>query len=298
MNRRQKRQSNRNRNGRANTSAANPEGSASRRKLLLPTAIVVLIVVGFVAFYKQPAPQRGTLTSAHEKASGLATNGGAGSSGTRMGSDIVSTNAFNHPQEEETISDPEIAVHLLNQGNELLNQERTEEAVETFRRALEHDPGSEDTHYNIAIALARLGREGEAIVHYEETLRIFPDYAEAHNNLGNLLVKQSKFAEAIKHFDESLEINPDSASTRNNIGKALALQGKITEATLHFAKAAQMIPDYLEAHYNLGNAYFALGRTDEAIAEFTTALKLQPGFVPAVQALTKAQQKRALQSPR
>ena len=135
MNRRKKGQSNRNRNGRANTSAANPEGSASRRKLLLPTAIVVLIVVGFVAFYKQPAPQRGTLTSAHEKESGLATNGGAGSSGTRIGSDIVSTNAFNHPQEEETMSDPEIAVHLLNQGNELLNQERTEEAVETFRRA-------------------------------------------------------------------------------------------------------------------------------------------------------------------
>jgi len=98
-------------------------------------------------------------TSIVEEISGVATNAEVASSETANRQDTLSTNAFNHLAEEGTMSEPEIAAHLLNQGNELLNQERIEEAVQTYRRALHHDPGSEDTHYNIAIALARLGKD-------------------------------------------------------------------------------------------------------------------------------------------
>lgn len=214
---------------------------------------------------------------------------------TKQSPSTFSTNNFVHSPDEEEMSEEEIAVDLLSDGTALLNEGRIEEALEIFYHSLDHDPESEDGHYNIAIALARFGRLDKAIGHYEEALRIFPDYAEAHNNLGNILVERGDIPKAIEHFEESLEIFPDSAATHNNFGKALGMRGNMPKATSHFATAVRMEPSYVEAHYNLGNAYLALGRTDEAISEFTIVLNLRPGFEPALRAMSRAQQKKALQ---
>jgi len=192
-------------------------------------------------------------------------------------------------------TDRDKALNLFTRGTELLEQRKLTEAIEKFEASLRLDPESEDTHYNLAFALAKLGRTEDAIREYKEALRILPDYAEAHNNLGNLFKNQGKLDEAIQHFNAALKIIPDHPSARNNLGVALAQQGKIHEATLHFAKAIELQPDYVDAHYNLGSAYVSQGRLDEAVTEFTAALRIQPNFQPAGQALMKVQQTRALQ---
>ncbi len=268
--------------------------STPRFWLLLFVGGAVLGLVAFISIrhYRQPTHNKdqasprpsATATSLTQTMAAAAATNAASRSGT---------NEVRHEEGESTLSGTEIAVGLLNQGNELLAQGKPDEAVKEYEHSLRHDPGSEDTHYNLAIALAKLGRDEEAVQHYKEALRILPDYAEAHNNLGNVLVKRGNFAEAVEHFNEALNLNPDSASTQNNLGTALARQGKLTDATIHFAKAVQLMPAYLDAHYNLGNAYVAQGRVDEAIEEFQEALRLQPDFAPALRALGKARQKKS-----
>ena len=182
------------------------------------------------------------------------------------------------------------AADLLGQGNDLLAAEKVAEAIEVYKRALALDPKSEDTHYNLGIALGRANQLDEAISHYHEALRLFPDYIEVRNNLGNLLMRKSQFAEAEEQFREAIRVEPQSESAHNNLGIALQRLGKITEAEEEFAKAAELKPDYLEAHFNRSQAQIALGRLDEAAAGFKRVLDLQPDFEPAMKGLARVQQ--------
>lgn len=186
----------------------------------------------------------------------------------------------------------EWAAEHENRGTSLLEQGKTDEAVEAYRKALAVNPDDEDLRYNLGIALARQGRIDEAIQQYEEALKLFPEHTDVHNNLGNLLMRQGRWDEAISHFRRALETRPDSAIAHNNLGIALSQQGRVGEATRHFMDAITYAPDYWEAHFGLGNAYLALGRPDEAITEYTTVLRLNPGCAPAQRKLDAARKTR------
>ena len=67
-------------------------------------------------------------------------------------------------------------VALITEGNQLLAQGNYAEAAHKYEQAVAISPDQEDLHYNLAIALAKLGKTAEAKNHYAEALRIFPDY--------------------------------------------------------------------------------------------------------------------------
>jgi tetratricopeptide (TPR) repeat protein len=184
-------------------------------------------------------------------------------------------------------------VALVTQGNQLLAGGNYVEAARKYEQAVAIEPGDEDLHYNLAIALAKLGKTEEAKKHYEEALQIFPDHAEAHNNLGNLLMKENKLQEAIEQFQKAVKIVPENASFHNNLGTAFGRQGKVAEAIKEFAEAIKLTPTYVEARVNLANASLAAGQVDEAVTQLKEALRLQPEFQPAIQAMQRVRQRQA-----
>src|SRR3989442_1539784 len=186
--------------------------------------------------------------------------------------------------------DVDKAADLVNRGTELLARGKIDEAVTSYKEAPRLNPEHQDTHNNLALALARQGQPEAAKAEYLEVLRIYPDYTEAHNNLGNLLVADGKFDDAITHFQDALKISSDNASAHNNLGNALARQGKLTDAIPCFREALRLKPDYLEARYNLASAYLAQKRIDEAISELTEILQRHPNFAPALRRLSEARQ--------
>jgi len=183
-------------------------------------------------------------------------------------------------------------VALITEGNQLIAQGNYTAAAQKYEQAVAISPDQEDLHYNLAIALAKLGRTAEAKKHYEEALRIFPDYAEAHNNLGNLLMNENKLEEAIGRFQEALKNSPENTSFHNNLGTALGRQGKVTEAVREFEEAVKHSPTYVEARVNLANAFLTTGRVEEAITQLSEALRLKPDFKPALQAMQRARQRQ------
>ena len=58
-----------------------------------------------------------------------------------------------------------------------------EEAMSSYRRALEIDPNHAEAHNVLGVALARAGRRDEALAHFEAAARLAPENPEYRENL-------------------------------------------------------------------------------------------------------------------
>jgi tetratricopeptide (TPR) repeat protein len=56
-------------------------------------------------------------------------------------------------------------------------------ASREFEKALEKDPNSAKSHYNLGVLYEQQGQRALAIDAYKEALRLNPDFREAHFNL-------------------------------------------------------------------------------------------------------------------
>jgi len=175
-----------------------------------------------------------------------------------------------------------------NLGNALARQERTDEAIESYRQALALEPTSVAAHYNLANLLAKQGNLKAASAHYEEAIRVSPDFPEAYRNLGNLLMQQGDLERASELFRKGVAVNPLQAEGHFYLGTALAKQGQLTEAVDHLQKAIGIKPDYAEAYHNLGRVLGAQGRLDKAVEAFQAALNVNPKFAEAHESLALA----------
>jgi len=200
-----------------------------------------------------------------------------------------------------------------NLGNILLREEKTDKAIEQYKKAIAVHRRYVDAHYNLGIALsdteryaeaveeyrivqrleknhkrvlfrlanalAKNGQVDEAISYYNKALEQKPNDAEILNNFGLALVKKGEIDEAIKHYEKSLEVKPDSVEVLNNLGNALVKQKEFDQAVACYKKALSLEPDFAETQYNLGNALRQTGQIDEAVVCYREALRLRPDNV-------------------
>ena len=133
----------------------------------------------------------------------------------------------------------------------LTDQEKLEDAIEAYNRALSIKPNDAQAYYNMGNALKDQEKLEEAIDAYRKALSIKPDYADAYVNMGNVLTDQEKLEDAIEAYNGALSNEPDNAEAYYNIGNALKDQEKLGEAIEAYDKALSVKPDYADAHFNL-----------------------------------------------
>ncbi len=137
------------------------------------------------------------------------------------------------------------------------------------------------TEHNLGAALQDDQRLDEAIAHYRRAIELSPDYAPAYNNLGTAYRAQGRLPEAIRSYERALTLNPDYQEVHYNLGNALLDSGKIDRAIDEFGRAGEAMASAVEVHNNLGIAFAAKGQLDSAIAEFREAVRIEPASVQA-----------------
>ena len=216
-----------------------------------------------------------------------------------------------------TDKNPQNIRGYINLGNALDRNDRYDEAIEAYSKALQMKKGVLDAHYNLAVALERRGRFKEAGAHYLEALKLKPDDVQAHYARAVVLVLQGKIGESIMHYGEAIRrhpnkglsekegrrfegamanycnkmqflVRPDDVEGNYNLALALQWRGKLEEAGSHFAKVLRIKPDYAEAHNNLGVVLARLGRVKEAVDHFSEAVRIKPGYADAKKNLQRA----------
>jgi len=176
---------------------------------------------------------------------------------------------------------PDFADARNNLGTMYETQGKIPEAINNYLQAQKLKPDSPQIYYNLAHAFQALGDTNRAVSYYRQAISLKSDYADAQNNLGMLLQSLGKLDESTDCLIKSIQANPNYAESYNNLGINMGMQSRYDQAVKYFQKALQVKPDFFEAHCNLGNAYRAQNRFDEAVTQFRLALKLKPDFPEA-----------------
>lgn len=140
------------------------------------------------------------------------------------------------------------ALELFNQA---VLEGKLEEKAALYRKAVSLAPDLAEGHYNLALALERLGRAAEAETEYRETLRLRPDYTPAALNLGAALYEQQRFSDAVELYRQALSRDPGSSRLRNNLAEAYRAGDDRDSARREFEKILKSDPAYAPAHYGL-----------------------------------------------
>ena len=125
----------------------------------------------------------------------------------------------------------------------------------------------------MGITLHGLGQYEEAITSYKKAIEINPDFAGAHNNLGNVLKHTDKCEEAVIAYKIAIELQSDYVEGYVNLGITLNELNKHKEAIISYKKAIEINPDFTDAHDNLAITYDLLHQYKNAIIHFDIARK-------------------------
>jgi tetratricopeptide (TPR) repeat protein len=182
--------------------------------------------------------------------------------------------------------DKEAAIARFNdEGNRFLSAGNPKAAAENYRKAVQLKPSDGKLHYNLSLALDRLGDLPSEQKELERAVELDPNLAVAHNQLGLLALQGSQYAEAEQRFRKALAIDPKFAEAESNLGVLYSQQGKNAEAASLFQQATQNDPKYAKAYVNLGLLMAQQGASPEAERQFRTAIQVDSSYAGAYAAL-------------
>lgn len=106
-------------------------------------------------------------------------------------------------------------------GQELLEEGRFEEAIDSLRMAAEQNPFEPQYHTLLGVAIFRSDpdRAMEARSHISRALAIDPRYADALAELGRIYAFEGKVALARRHFEGALRVNPGDERVERDLAR-------------------------------------------------------------------------------
>ena len=121
--------------------------------------------------------------------------------------------------------------------------ERVEEAVKSYRRALEEDPDLVAALINLANIRYSRDELAEAQALYERAISLDDSYFEAHFNLGNIHHDHGRYAEAEESYRNALTLNHNYADAHFYLAVTLEKMGRSIDARAHWKAYERLAPN-------------------------------------------------------
>lgn len=113
---------------------------------------------------------------------------------------------------------------LINDGNDLYEEKKYEEAELQYRKALNEDQESVAGTFNLGNALNKQGKHEQAVSEFESAVLKAEEKetrAGAYYNRGNSFLEGSQLDQAISSYVEALKLNPADQDAKYNLSYAL-----------------------------------------------------------------------------
>jgi tetratricopeptide (TPR) repeat protein len=121
--------------------------------------------------------------------------------------------------------------------------ERVEEAVKSYRRALEEDPDLVAALINLANIRYSRDELAEAQALYERAISLDDSYFEAHFNLGNIHHDHGCYAEAEASYRHALALNHHYPDAHFYLAVTLEKMGRSIDARAHWKAYERLAPN-------------------------------------------------------
>ncbi|XP_065841636.1 protein O-mannosyl-transferase TMTC2-like isoform X2 [Oscarella lobularis] len=246
-----------------------------------------------IASYKNAVSFRPTLASAHLNL-GIVLE--------TVGENVEAEKVLRHCATipDHGLKDPKAHAHsvtscLYNLGRLLHKQDRNEESVEIYMRAIRSLPidYAPQSLYNLlGESYFSLKKFKEAEHWYEKSLASKRDHLPAHLTLAKLYGETNRQDKAEEMYNRAKRLDPRSTEPYVHYGRQslvsyfliLSLspaqylhgRGHLEAAAEQFSTAAELVPDNYEINFNAGNYFREAKVYDKAEKYFKVAVKLKP----------------------
>lgn len=183
---------------------------------------------------------------------------------------------------------PEVQVHLqkieglvitdelkaaLNEGNNLFQEGKYEEAIAIYEKILEEYPDAYIINKNIGNAYFQIENYDEAESYYMKVLEKDPKNNEMMLLIGNCYTNRGENEKAFEWYNK-IDFNEiNDPVVLYNIGTNYYNLTKFEEALKYYKKAVEIQKDFQDGLYQLGLTYLTMGSYKESIEAFENYLK-------------------------
>ncbi len=190
--------------------------------------------------------------------------------------------------EHRLIKDPQDTIAMYNLASALAGLGRYTEAAVAYRKLLAARPGDARALNSLGAALENAGDLQGAADAYAQAIAFSPDSCDARFNLARLELKRAHFSEAENQFRTMLRQCPEDAGVHSGLGVALAGEGDAASAQAEFQRALELDPDNFAALYHLGEMAIESGQPEHAVDLLESAAKQRPGDLDTRERLAMA----------
>lgn len=201
-----------------------------------------------------------------------------------LGSDQMADEIVNRSQ-RDAAKHPQSPRTLTNLGLAFLNVGKSDDAISSFRQALQLDPQNYVAATNLAKVLVNRGNYAEAEQLYRELTAKFPSSATPLMSLAYLHMRRRDFTAAERIIREVIRSGTQSAVPHYQLAIVLILSGRVKEAIGELRKAIRSDVRSPALYQALGVAYALAGDTAKSTRSFQSALTLAPDLSDAVRGL-------------
>ncbi len=156
---------------------------------------------------------------------------------------------------------------LETEGDQLLQQQKYDQALRAYSKALSVAPNAAGLHFDLGNAYWRMAKLDQARRELEAELQLNPDNAQANYELGDIEVKQGEVERGMPLLKKALALDPTLVEAHRSLGRAFLAGRRYAEAIPEFSIVAQAEPSDHTIHALLASAYQRMGRTQEAEEE-------------------------------
>jgi predicted O-linked N-acetylglucosamine transferase (SPINDLY family) len=180
------------------------------------------------------------------------------------------------PVSSQRVNEVQQAIALIEQGNALEEQGKSDLALQKYRQASSTDPQSARAHLNIGNIHTSAGRFHDALCEYRTAISKQADYVGAHFNLGRCYMLAAQPEAAQTAFQTALALDPSFAHAYIALGNVQAELGKTEASVASYEKALTLTPDNPEIYRNLALTYSEQREHAKAIEKFERILEMDP----------------------
>ncbi|MGC2401541.1 MAG: tetratricopeptide repeat protein [Acidobacteriaceae bacterium] len=184
--------------------------------------------------------------------------------------------------------DSDDMIPLYNLASALAGQGKFQEAIATYRRALQSHPGDERTLNELGAALENSGDWQQAQKIFLEDVAAHPDTCNARFNLARLDLAHGQPGNAEQEFRTMLARCPADATMHSGLAAALESEGHLEPAEAEFRAALEMDAHDFTALFNLGDIALEAGQSRQAAELLDGAVQQRPKDVDARHRLAEA----------